>query len=222
MMKLAPHDRPREKLERSGLGALGDHELLALVLGHGRPGRAALAVAAEVLAAAGGVHGLTRISREELSAVPGIGVAMASRIQAAVEIGRRTLIVAPPARPRLVNAEEAAAYLVPQFGAYPVERFGVLLLDTKHRLMKVQLVAVGSLDTTVVHPREVFRPATIAGAAAVVLFHNHPSGDPTPSPEDVRLTRRLMTAGTIIGIDVVDHLVLGDTSYCSIRESKRF
>lgn len=217
-MKLPPHDRPRERLARSGAGALGDHELLALIIGHGLAGRAAWSVAADLLVRSGGIHGLTRMSREELEGVPGVGAAVACRILSAVELGRRTLVVSPPARVQVLSAADAARCLLPQYGVYPVERFGVLLLDTRHRVLRVEIVSVGSLDTAVVHPREVFRPAAVAGAAAVVLFHNHPSGDPRPSPDDVRLTRRLVEAGTLLGIDVLDHLVLGDTRYCAILE----
>jgi DNA repair protein RadC len=112
-----------------------------------------------------------------------------------------------------------AAYVMPQFGSCAVEQFGVILLDSKHRVLKTRLLSVGSLDTSVVHPREVFRAAVFAGAAAVVLFHNHPSGDPTPSREDVELTRRLVSAGELMGIDVLDHIILADTRYVSLRES---
>jgi len=217
-MTLAAHDRPREKLARSGVGTLADHELLAVIIGHGMAGRAALTVAVDLLARSGGIHGLVRMGREELEHAPGIGAAIASRILSAVELGRRTLVVSPAARPSIASARDAACYLLPQYGAHPVERFGVLLLDTRHRVLKVQVVSVGSLDTAVVHPREVFRPATLAGAAAVVLFHNHPSGDPRPSEDDLLLTERLVRAGSLLGIDVVDHLILGDTRYCSIME----
>lgn len=219
-MELAPHDRPREKLERSGASALGDNELVAVLLGHGTPGTPALGVANRVLASCGGIHGLTRVSRDELARVPGVGVALASRVQAAVELGRRTLVQLPSARPRLRNARDAALFLLPQYGAFGVERFGVLLLDTRHRLIRARLLSVGSLDASVVHPREVFREAVVAGASALVAFHNHPSGDPTPSEDDIVLTRRLVAAGALMGIDVVDHIVLADTHYCSIRESR--
>jgi DNA repair protein RadC len=220
MLELAPQDRPREKLERAGVGALGDNELVALLIGHGMVGANALNVANHLLAASGGVHGLTRMSRDALARVPGVGPVLASRLQAAVELGRRTLLRWPSARPRLANAREAAAFLVPQFGAHPVERFGVVMLDTRLRLLRTRLLTSGSLDRSVVHPREVFREAVLAGAAAIILFHNHPSGDPRPSPDDFALTRRLAHAGAVMGIEVVDHLVLGDTHYCSIMNAE--
>jgi DNA repair protein RadC len=114
-----------------------------------------------------------------------------------------------------------AEYLLPQFGNRPVEQFGVLLLDTKHRVIRASVLSIGTLDASIVHPREVFREATSAGAAALVLFHNHPSGDPEPSEDDVRLTERLMAAGVLMGIDVLDHVVLADVKYYSFRENKK-
>ena len=219
MEALSPRDRPREKLERADAAALGDNELLALVIGHGTAGADALQVAGSVLAAGGGVHALARMSRSALRQVPGVGAAMACRIQAAVELGRRTLVTPPADRLQLASGAQIGQFLLPQYGAYPVERFGVVLLDTKLRLIRVHLVSIGSLTAVVAHPREVFREATMAGAAALIAFHNHPSGDSHPSREDIRLTIRLARAGEIIGIDLYDHVVLGETEYCSMRES---
>ena len=220
MLRIAVQDRPREKLERAGPGALGDNELVAVLIGHGTAGSGdALGIANQLLTATGGVHGLTRLGREELARVPGIGAALASRLQAAVELGRRTLVTRPPARPRFMSAREVALFLLPQFGAAPVERFGIVLLDTRHRLIRTCLLSVGTLDASLASPREVFREALLTGAAAIVAFHNHPSGDPTPSEEDIALTRRLARAGSLIGIDLVDHMILADMKYWSMKES---
>jgi DNA repair protein RadC len=150
-----------------------------------------------------------------------VGRARAAQVLAAVELGRRTLIRAVAERPRLNTPREMATHLLPQYGAGAVERFGIAMLDSKHRLIRIKVVSVGSLDATVVHPREVFREAASASAAAIVLFHNHPSGDPTPSPDDVALTTRMIGAGDIMGIDVVDHLILSDQRYYSMLESGR-
>jgi DNA repair protein RadC len=109
-------------------------------------------------------------------------------------------------------------YLLPRFGARPVEQFGVVLLDSKHRVMRSTVLVSGTLNSSIVEPRDVFREAALGGAAAIVVFHNHPSGDPTPSPEDVELTRRLAAAGVLMGVDLVDHIVLGDARYCSLKE----
>jgi DNA repair protein RadC len=219
MKDVATHDRPREKLQRLGAAALGDNELVAIVLGGGSRNRGALDLANRLLDHAGGLFGLTRVRPGELHAIPGIGIARASQVLAAVELGRRTLIRGIPERPKMQSPRELAFHLLPQYGAAPVEQFGVVLLDTRHRVLRIKIVSIGSLDSAVVHPREVFREAAAVSAAAVVLFHNHPSGDPTPSAEDLRLTTRLVSAGEIMGIDVVDHLILGDRRYFSLLEA---
>lgn len=221
MKVIASHDRPREKLARAGADALGDNELVAVLLGSGTRARSSLDVANALLDASGGLRGLTRMGRDELLRAHGIGGARAARIQAAIELGRRSLTRDPAERPQFSTPREVAAYLLPQFGNYPVERFGVMLLDTRHRLLRARILSVGSLDASVVHPREVFREAIAAGAAAIVLFHNHPSGDPTPSRDDLSLTRRLVTGGDLVGIDVIDHVVLADSRYASMKEMGR-
>src|SRR5215218_5398081 len=177
MKTVALHDRPREKLERLGAAGLGDNELLAIVLGHGDPRTSALELANAALAAVGGLAGLARATPDDLRRVPGIGAARASQLVAAVEIGRRTLMRRREERPQILTALDAAKLVVPQFGSLPVEQFGLLLLDTKHRVLRMTRLSVGTLDASIVHPREVFRAATAANAAAIVLFHNHPSGD---------------------------------------------
>lgn len=219
MKDLAPHDRPREKLTRLGVGSLGDNELLALVIGSGARGTDALDVANRLLGRAGGLQGLTRTGAGELRQVSGIGMVKAVQVLAAVELGRRTLVRAPSDRARMHTPGEIAAHLLPLYGAASVEQFGVALLDTRHRLTRVRVISLGSLDSTVVHPREVFKEAVFASAASVVLFHNHPSGDPSPSPDDVALTRRMLNAGEIMGIDVLDHVILADQRYYSFWEA---
>jgi DNA repair protein RadC len=218
---LSPHDRPREKLSRSGASGLGDNELLAIVLGHGSRRGSALDLANAILEAGGGLHGVVRLSVDELRHVYGIGHAKAAQVLAALELGRRTLSREPRKRPQFASPREVADYLIPEHGSWPVEQFGVLLLDTKHRMLRTAILSVGTLDASIVHPREVFRVATAAGAAAIVLFHNHPSGDPSPSPDDIALTRRMVHAGEIMGIDVVDHLILTETGYHSMKERLR-
>jgi DNA repair protein RadC len=218
MKELSPDDRPREKLLRHGAPALGDNELVALVLGSGCRGTGALALANELLTTRGGLHGLMRSTCDDLVRIAGVGRAKAAQIVAALELGRRTLTHAPSARIQLRTPHEAAAYLMPAFGSRPVEQFGVVLLDTKHRVLRTSVLAIGTLNSTVVQPRDVFREAALGGAAAIVVFHNHPSGDPSPSPDDVELTRRLAAAGTLMGVDIVDHIILGDVRYCSFKE----
>ena len=220
MMKhLAPHDRPREKLERLGAASLGDNELVAVVFGSGSRDAGALALANTLLARVDGLYGLTRSSLLELQAIEGIGPARAAQLLAAVELGRRTLVRGPDERPRLTSPREIARHLVPQYGASPVEQFGIVTLDSKLHVVRIKIVAIGSLDEALVHPREVFREAAAASAAAIVLFHNHPSGDPAPSAEDLALTARMVDAGEIMGIPVVDHLILTSHRYFSLQEA---
>lgn len=221
MPRISPGDRPREKLCRHGAKVLGDNELLALVIGTGTGGRGALDVANALLDSCGGLHGVVRASVSELSRVRGIGSARAAQVAAALEIGRRSLTREPGGRLPIAGPADAAQVLLPAYGGRPTELFGLLLLDARHRVMKTAVVAVGSLNRTIVEPREVFREALVASAAAVVLFHTHPSGDPAPSEDDFLLTRRLVAAGTLLGVHVVDHLVLGEVRYWSFKEHGR-
>jgi DNA repair protein RadC len=211
-------DRPREKLLHLGAGALGDNELLAIVLASGTPSMSALELANLVLQAVGGVHALSRISLDDLRRLRGIGPARASQVIAATELGRRTLLRPAEERVQFLKPREIAAHLIPSFGSHPVEHFGVMLLDTKHRLLRQRIISIGTLDASVVHPREVFREATAASAATIVVFHNHPSGDPTPSGDDLELTKRLVRAGIVMGIEVLDHVIIAETRYFSFRE----
>jgi DNA repair protein RadC len=176
-------------------------------------------VANALLAAHGGLRGLRRCTVDDFVRIAGIGRARASQIVAALELGRRSLAHGPSERLQIRTPQEAAGYLMPRFGSRAVEQFGILLLDSKHRVVRTAVLTVGGQNTTIVEPREVFREAAIGGASAIVVFHSHPSGDPTPSPDDVDLTRRLVAAGVLMGIDVVDHLVLGDARYWSFKET---
>jgi DNA repair protein RadC len=218
MKAIAEHDRPREKLARLGAAALGDNELVAIVLGQGQPRAGALDLANHTLAAIGGVPGLARVGGDELQRIDGIGPARSAQLLAAVELGRRTVAQAAGTRAQMTSPRIVAEFLLPQYGNRRVEQFGVLLLDTKHRVLRSTVLSVGTLDASIVHPREIFREAVAGGAAAIVLFHNHPSGDPEPSREDTRLTERLVAAGVLMGIDVLDHVILGDARYYSYRE----
>ena len=218
MKTVAIHDRPREKLARLGAAALGDNELLAIVLGHGRARASALDLANAVLAESGGLHGLVRARYESLTALHGIGAARAAQVAAAIELGRRTLTRAALERVQLATPRAVAEYLLPLYGGQPVEQFGVVLLDTKRRVLRTRVLSIGTLDASVIHPRDVFREAVAANAGGIVLFHNHPSGDPDPSDDDELLTHRLVAAGVLMGIHVVDHVILGDVRYYSLWE----
>jgi len=213
---LEPAERPRERLARHGAAALSNRELVALLLGTGSPGASALDVADDLLA--GGLRELASRSLAELEGRPGLGRAKATRVLAALEIGARLGTEAGGARPLLGSAAEAARYLMPRYGARPVETFGLLALDVRHRLRHEAVVSVGCLTASLVHPREVFQEAIARRAAAILVFHNHPSGDPEPSAEDLALTRRLASAGALLGIELVDHVILGAGRWVSLRE----
>ena len=221
MKALSAHDRPREKLLRLGAAGLGDNELIAIIVGSGSRHANALTLANQILENSGGLHGIPRTSADDLKRLAGMGEAKAAQVLAAVELGRRTLLRCPPKRVQFAHPREIATYLLPQFGSRPVEQFGLVMLDTKHRLLRTSVISVGTLDSSPAHPREIFREAASACAACIVLFHNHPSGDPTPSRDDVALTRRLVEAGELMGIDVLDHVILADTRYFSFKEAGR-
>jgi DNA repair protein RadC len=190
------------------------------VLGQGQPNASALDLANAILSGLGGVERLARARGEDLTRIAGVGPARAAQVLAAVELGRRTMTRLGRERLQVTSPRSVAELLLPQYGSRPVEHFGVVLLDTRHRVLRIAVVSTGTLDSSVVHPRDVFREAVATRASALVLFHNHPSGDPEPSPEDVEITKRMMAAGLLMGIDVLDHVILADVRFCSLRERK--
>jgi DNA repair protein RadC len=210
-------DRPREKMVRAGVSALGDGELVALVIGSGTRMRGAVDVARDVLRTAGGADGLLRLGLDELQGINGVGQARAARLLAAVELGRRALSGEAGVRPQFRSPADLGHYLMPLYGGHRVERFGVLLLDTRLRLIRTAILASGSADGVVVEPRDVYREALLASATGVVAFHNHPSGDPMPSGADRLVTVRLVQAGQVLGVTLVDHIILGAGHYYSFR-----
>jgi DNA repair protein RadC len=210
-------DRPREKLSRAGAAALGDNELVALVLGSGTCRRTALELAREVLQSAGGADGLLRLELDELRGIGGVGAARAARLLAAVELGRRALVREAGDRPQFRTPQDLALYLMPLYGGHRVERFGALLLDSRLRLIRASIIATGTADGVSVEPRDLYREALLASATHVVAFHNHPSGDPSPSSADRVLTARLLDAGRLLGIALLDHVILGAARYFSFK-----
>jgi DNA repair protein RadC len=221
LTSMAPADRPREKLVRAGVEALGDNELLALVLGSGTRTRGALTLGQDVLTAAGGVQGLIRLGMDELTRLSGVGLPRAARLLAAVELGRRALTAESGERLQVGKPADAARFLMARYGGHRVERMGVMLLDLKRRVIRTTILSVGLLDNSLAHPREIFREAVVGSAASVVVFHNHPSGDPTPSVNDREITRRLADAGEVMGIQLMDHIILGEGGYFSFWEEAR-
>lgn len=215
---LRPSDRPREKLLERGAGSLGVNELLAVLLGAGTRNLSALELANELLSRAGGLEGLNQLSPAALGSLSGVKDVRAARILAALELGKRAALPPEGFRPRFRVPGDAASFLMPGFGTKPLEEFGVLVLDSRNRLKRKEVVSRGSLNGSLVHPREVFREAAILQAAAIIAFHNHPSGDPTPSPEDRSLTSRLRNAGEILGIGLLDHIIVAAGRYWSFKE----
>ena len=216
MLELPMADRPRERLARAGAAALSSRELLAVLLGTGARGLSVLDLADELLA--DGLHPLASRSLLDLERARGLGRAKAARVLAAIELGARLSSERAAEANSLHSPADAARYLLPRYGTRPVETFGLLALDARHKLRHEAVVSVGCLTASLVHPREVFQEAVVSRAAALVLFHNHPSGDPEPSAEDLALTRRLCAAGSLMGIEILDHLVLGAGRYVSLKE----
>jgi len=204
-------ERPRERLRRLGPGSLSDAELLAIILGHGLPGESAVDLGRRLLAL-GALH---RLSLEELESVPGVGPAKAVRIKAALELGRRVQMF----RERLfcISSPAEAYSFFSHLGFEEEEQLWALLLNRKNGIIGRELVALGGISRVPVDPRDLFRAAVRRNAAALILAHNHPSGDPSPSPEDISLTRRLVEAGKLLGVEVLDHLVVVAGGYVSMR-----
>lgn len=210
-------DRPRERLWRCGVDELGDADLVALVLGTGTRARPAGLVAADLVQVSGGVAHVARASPHELAQVSGIGAANAARLAAAFELGRRA-IAAEVHRDVLADAEDVYRIVEPRVAGLQQELFIALGVDIRNGLLDTVEVGRGSVHAVEVHPREVFRPLVRMAAAGAVLVHNHPSGDPAPSPEDVSLTRRLRAVGELLGIPIIDHVIIGAHGYCSVLE----
>lgn len=210
--------RPREKLAARGETALSDRELLAIVLGSGTVNLSALDVANLLLVQYGGVRALKEISLEELTQIKGIGQAKAVSIKAAVELGVR---IARDVQDKILikSPEDVKNLVMEEMRFFDREHFRAIYLDRKGGVLAVEDISVGGLHSSIVHPREVFKSAVKRSAASLILVHNHPSGDPTPSSEDIEVTRRLIEAGTIMGIEVLDHVVIGEKRYCSLKSA---
>jgi DNA repair protein RadC len=217
LLQTMARERPRERLRRLGPRALSLHELLSVLVGSGGSSGHAGAIAEQILdRGRGEVRGLARLSPEMLEAIPGVGPAVASRVAAALELGRRAAAQPSQQGERIRGPADVHDCLGPALRDLPHEEFHALLLNTQHRVIREVLITRGILDASLIHPREVFRPAVAEGAAAVILVHNHPSGDPTPSAEDRAVTRQLVDAGQALGIPVLDHVVIGDGRWCAL------
>src|SRR5262245_14204136 len=214
----APTEGPRERLRSRGADALSAAELIALLLRTGARGRDAVDVARALLARTGSLDRLESAPARELAAVQGVGAAKAASLIAAFELGRRCAGSHLPGGAALRSPEDVFRHFGARLRRIAQERFIVVLLDGRHRVLGEEMVSLGTLTASLVHPREVFRPALRASAAALILVHNHPSGDPTPSSEDRVVTERLVRAGEILGVRVLDHVVVAERGYVSLRE----
>lgn len=215
-------ERPREKLFLRGARGLELRDLVAIILGHGTRSLSALGLADNLLTRFKSLPALADASVEELQAISGIGEAKAARLSAACELARRLATLAPAERPVIRSAGDVAKLLRKEMRSLDREEFRAVLLDTKHRVLGVSTVSVGHLNGTLVHPREVFKEAIRRSSEAIIVAHNHPSGDPTPSSEDVAVTKRLAAAGRLLGIELLDHVVLGTNDYVSLRQEGYF
>lgn len=214
--------RPRERMLASGVQALSNTELLAILLRTGSNGETALDVAARILSGPDGLRYLAEATLDDLKSVKGVGLAKAAQIKAAVELGRRVSAARRGERPVIKSPSDVANLVMEEMRYLDREHFRVVSLNNKNRVLAINPVSVGSLSSSLVHPREVFKNSIKQSAAAVVLVHNHPSGDPTPSREDAEVTTRLAEAGKILGIEVLDHVIIGDNRYVSLKEKGLF
>jgi len=216
-------ERPRERLLKLGTEALSAQEVLALILGRGTKGESVMITAQNLLKEFGNLKGIANASIEELTRIKGIGQAKAAQIKAAFELAKRSETTPDEGiKPAIKSPEDAVRLVKKELKDKKKEHFLVLLLDTRNQYLGKEIVSIGSLDTSIVHPREVFKEAISASAASIIFIHNHPSGDPEPSEEDIKLTKRLVEVSEIIGIDVLDHIIVGNKKHLSLKARNLF
>ena len=216
--ELPEDERPRERLAEYGANVLNTGELLAIILRVGTRDENVIRLAQRLLANYGGLAGLHQMSFSEMVEIKGLGRAKAAQLKASFELGRRLMIALPEERRTVKSPDDAARLLMLEMGSLEQEHLKAIILNTKNQVLKTHLVYVGSLNSATVRVGEVFREAIRLNAAAIIVAHNHPSGDPTPSPEDVGVTRQMVEAGKLLGIDVLDHLVICQARYVSLKE----
>ncbi|MBZ4662323.1 MAG: hypothetical protein JG776_5 [Caloramator sp.] len=212
------NERPRERLLKYGEEVLSNQELLAIILRTGTKSESALDLAKRLITHYGGITFIAKSSVYELSKIKGIGLAKACEIKACVEIGKRLNSFKGNNRVKIISPEDVAILVMDEMRFLSKEHFRVIFLNTKNYVIQIKDISIGSLNSSVVHPREVFIEAIKVSSASIILCHNHPSGDVTPSQEDINITKRLIEAGKIIGIEVLDHIIIGDINYLSFKE----
>lgn len=218
MRDIPAGDRPRERLLRVGSEALSSAELISIILRTGVQGQTALSLANAVLQSFGGLRGIASACTQDLASQRGIGPAKAVQLKAAIELGRRAVMLEPTDLVQISGPRDVADLLMGEMRYLDKEHFKVVLLNAKHRVIDIVTVSVGCLDSSLVHPREVFKECLRRNSARVIMVHNHPSGDPTPSCDDIAITQRLASSGLILGIEVLDHIIVGDNRYSSLKE----
>lgn len=219
MLRDIPHqERPRERMLQYGASAVSNAELLAILLRTGTKQESAIHLAQRILQQVGSVRRLVDMSAEELMAIKGIGSAKAVQLKAGIELGLRLARTRMDEPVVIRSPRDAADVLMEQLRYLQKEHFVCLFLNTKNHIIAQETLSIGSLNASIVHPREVFRAAIKRSSASILCAHNHPSGDPAPSPEDISLTSRLKEAGEIVGIEVLDHLIIGDGEFVSLKE----
>ncbi|MBZ9534687.1 DNA repair protein RadC [Cytobacillus oceanisediminis] len=219
LIKDFPNDeRPRERFIKQGPESLATHELIALLIQTGSKNESVLTLANKLLIHFDGLRLLKDASLDELKAIKGIGTAKAIQLMAAIELGRRVSNLEFTDRYCIRSPEDAAKYMMNEMKFLSQEHFICLYLNTKNQVMHKQVVFIGSLNASIVHPREVFKEAFRRSAASIICLHNHPSGDPSPSREDIEVTKRLVECGKIIGIDLLDHIIMGENKFISLKE----
>jgi DNA repair protein RadC len=216
--ELPSSERPRERLLHYGANALSNAELLAIILRTGTQHENVIQVAQRLLATYEGLAGLVRANTAELMSEKGLGPAKVTQLKAAMELGRRLLVEAPEELPQIRSPADAANLVMSEMGFLEQEHLRIMLLDTKNRVLAKPTVYVGSLNASLIRVGELFREAIRASCASLIVLHNHPSGDPTPSPEDVAVTRQIVEAGRLLDIDVLDHLIIGRQRFVSLKE----
>lgn len=211
-------ERPRERLIKFGSEALSAQELLALVIGRGIPKKSVMNISQELLAKFGNIRSISQASIEALAEIKGIGLAKAAQIKATFELGRRQELEPELKDYDIKNPQSIVKAIRSSIKDKAKEHFKLILLDNRNKIISISTISIGTLNASLVHPREIFKEAIIHNSASVVLAHNHPSGDPEPSEEDMKITERLVESGKILGIEVIDHIIIGKTNFASFKE----